>query len=306
MLIRVARAALHYWEEPCISGTAGSGAVFFCGCNLQCVFCQNEKISRGRVGKNITVQRLSDIFLELQDHGANNINLVTAGHFADQVTEALEDARSNGLVIPVVYNTSSYESLETIRKFDGLVDIYLPDMKFMSSGLSGEFTRAPDYFEVASQAIAEMVRQTGEPEFFVKKRASLDQQLSLWESENLMDAEEYNECADDLMADGREVLMRHGTIVRHLLLPGCSADSKHIIKYLYHTYGNDIFLSIMNQYTPMPQTVENPQLSRRVTDEEYNDVLDYALDLGVENAFMQEGDVAEESFIPDFDKCEGV
>ena len=306
MPIRVARAALHYWEEPCISGTAGSGAVFFCGCNLQCVFCQNEKISRGRVGKNITTQRLSDIFLELQDKGANNINLVTAGHFADQVVEALENAKSEGLVIPVVYNTSSYESLETIRKFDGLVDIYLPDMKFLSSEISGEFTKAPDYFEVASKAIAEMVRQTGEPEFFVKKRASLDQQLSLWESENLMDAEEYNECADDLMADGREVLMRRGTIVRHLLLPGCTEDSKDIIRYLYTTYGNDIFMSIMNQYTPMPQTAENPQLSRRVTDEEYNDVLDYALDLGVENAFMQEGDVAEESFIPDFDKCEGV
>ena len=145
-----------------------------------------------------------------------------------------------------------------------------------------------------------------QPYFFVKKRASLDLQLSLWESENLMDAEEYNECADDLMADGREVLMRRGTIVRHLLLPGYTEDSKDIIRYLYTTYGNDIFMSIMNQYTPMPQTAENPQLSRRVTDEEYNDVLDYALDLGVENAFMQEGDVAEESFIPDFDKCEGV
>lgn len=306
MPIRVARAALHFWEEPCISGTAGSGAVFFCGCNLQCVFCQNEKISRGRVGKNITVQRLADIFLELQDQGANNINLVTAGHFIDQTIEALEYAKSRGLVIPIVYNTSSYEKVENIRKLDGLIDIYLPDMKFMSNRISSEFTKASDYFEVASQAIEEMVCQTGSPEFYVKKKASLDQQLSLWESENLIDAEEYNECADDLMSDGKEVLMKHGTIVRHLLLPGCTEDSKDIIKYLYDKYGNDIFLSIMNQYTPMSQVADHPLLSRKVTDKEYNEVLDYAIDLGIENAFMQEGDVAEESFIPDFDKCTGV
>lgn len=305
MLIRVARAALHFWEEPCISGTAGSGAVFFSGCNLGCVFCQNYAISRGHVGKNITVQRLSDIFLELQDKGANNINLVTAGHFLPQVIDALEDAKNRGLSIPIVYNTSSYERVQAIRDLDGLVDIYLPDLKYVSSRLSGDFSKAPDYFEVASKAIEEMVRQTREPEFFVRKKASLNQQMSLWESEDVMDAATYNECADDLMSEGREVLMKRGTIVRHLLLPGCTEDSKAVVKYLYGTYGDSIFISIMNQYTPMPQVAGHPLLSRKVTDDEYNDVLDYAIDLGIENAFMQEGDVAEESFIPDFD-CEGV
>lgn len=305
MLIRVARAALHFWEEPCISGTAGSGAVFFSGCNLGCVFCQNYAISRGHVGKNITVQRLSDIFLELQDKGANNINLVTAGHFLPVVIDALEDAKNRGLSIPIVYNTSSYEKVEAIRDLDGLVDIYLPDLKYVSSRLSGDFSKAPDYFEVASKAIEEMVRQTGEPEFFVKKKASLNQQMSLWESEDVMDAATYNECADDLMGEGREVLMKRGTIVRHLLLPGCTEDSKAVVKYLYETYGDSIFISIMNQYTPMPQVAGHPLLSRKVTDDEYNEVLDYAIDSGIENAFMQEGDVAEESFIPDFD-CEGL
>ncbi len=305
MLIRVARAALHFWEEPCISGTAGSGAVFFSGCNLGCVFCQNYAISRGHVGKNITVQRLSDIFLELQDKGANNINLVTAGHFLPVVIDALEDAKNRGLSIPIVYNTSSYEKVEAIRDLDGLVDIYLPDLKYVSSRLSGDFSKAPDYFEVASKAIEEMVRQTGEPEFFVKKKASLNQQMSLWESEDVMDAATYNECADDLMSEGKEVLMKRGTIVRHLLLPGCTEDSKAVVKYLYETYGDSIFISIMNQYTPMPQVAGHPLLSRKVTDDEYNEVLDYAIDSGIENAFMQEGDVAEESFIPDFD-CEGL
>lgn len=305
MLIRVARAALHFWEEPCISGTAGSGAVFFSGCNLGCLFCQNYAISRGHVGKNITVQRLSDLFLELQDKGANNINLVTAGHFLPMVIDALEDAKNRGLSIPIVYNTSSYEKVEAIRDLDGLVDIYLPDLKYVSSRLSGDFSKAPDYFEVASKAIEEMVRQTGEPEFFVKKKASLNQQMSLWESEDVMDAATYNECADDLMSEGKEVLMKRGTIVRHLLLPGCTEDSKAVVKYLYETYGDSIFISIMNQYTPMPQVAGHPLLSRKVTDDEYNEVLDYAIDSGIENAFMQEGDVAEESFIPDFD-CEGL
>ena len=305
MLIRVARAALHFWEEPCISGTAGSGAVFFSGCNLGCVFCQNYAISRGHVGKNITVQRLSDIFLELQGKGANNINLVTAGHFLPMVIDALEDAKNRGLSIPIVYNTSSYEKVEAIRDLDGLVDIYLPDLKYVSSRLSGDFSKAPDYFEVASKAIEEMVRQTGEPEFFVKKKASLNQQMSLRESEDVMDAATYNECADDLMSEGREVLMKRGTIVRHLLLPGCTEDSRAVVKYLYDTYGDSIFISIMNQYTPMPQVAGHPLLSRKVTDDEYNEVLDYAIDSGIENAFMQEGDVAEESFIPDFD-CEGL
>ena len=164
--LKVARAALHFWEEPCISGTAGSGAVFFSGCNLKCIFCQNEKIRDGLVGKEITEERLSDIFLKLQDKGANNINLVTAGHFLPKVIGALEDAKNRGLEIPIVYNTSSYENVEAIRELDGLVDVYLPDMKYVSSRLSGDYSKAADYFEVATRAIEEMVRQTGELEFY--------------------------------------------------------------------------------------------------------------------------------------------
>lgn len=303
--VKVSRAALHFWEEPCISGTSGSGAVFFSGCSLKCIFCQNEKIRDGVVGKEISVSRLSDIFLELQDKGANNINLVTAGHFLPLVVEGLEDAKNGGLEIPVVYNTSSYEKVSAIRELDGLVDVYLPDFKYVSSRLSGGFSKAADYFEVASEAVAEMVRQTGEPAFYVKKRASLNQQMSFWKSDDLMDAATYNECADELMSEGQEVLIKKGTIVRHLLLPGCADDSRAVIKYLYDTYGDSIFISIMNQYTPMPQVASHPLLSRKVTDAEYDSVLDFAISLGVENAFMQEGDVAEESFIPEFD-CEGV
>ena len=185
--------------------TAGSGAVFFSGCNLKCIFCQNEKIRDGLVGKEITEERLSDIFLKLQDKGANNINLVTAGHFLPKVIGALEDAKNRGLEIPIVYNTSSYEKVEAIRELDGLVDVYLPDMKYVSSRLSGDYSKAADYFEVATRAIEEMVRQTGELEFYIKKNASLDQQLGLWESEDLMDAATYNECADELMDEGKEV-----------------------------------------------------------------------------------------------------
>ncbi len=293
-LLRVARAALHFWEEPCISGTSGSGAVFFCGCGLQCVFCQNYRISRGGAGKNITTDRLSDIFLELAEKGADNINLVTAGHFIPQVTDALIRAKDRGLSIPVVYNTSSYERVEDIRWLDGLVDVYLPDFKFMDNELSQKYTRVSDYPETAKEAIREMVRQTGEAVFYIKGE------------KGRLDAEEYNESGEALMSHGKEVLMQRGTIVRHLLLPGSADDSKRIIRYLHDTYGDTIFLSIMNQYTPMPQTASDPLLGRRVRDSEYDEVIDFAISEGVCNAFIQEGDVAKESFIPDFDTNQGV
>ena len=240
--LKVARAALHFWEEPCISGDAGSGAVFFSGCSLHCVFCQNENIANGTVGKEISLERLVDIFLELQEKRANNINLVTPGHFVPQIVKALDQARKEGLTLPVVYNTSSYETVDTIKMLEGYVDIYLPDFKYMSPVLSKKYSHAPDYAEVAKAAIAEMVRQTGKAVF---------------------------------------------------------------VNYLHDTYGDKIYISIMNQFTPLSNLEKYPELNRRITDEEYETLVDYAIDIGIENGFIQEGDTAEESFIPAFD-CEGV
>ncbi len=270
--LKVARAALHFWEEPCISGDAGSGAVFFSGCPLHCVFCQNENIANGTVGKEISLERLVDIFLELQEKGANNINLVTPGHFVPQIVKALDQAKKEGLTLPVVYNTSSYETVDTIRMLDGYVDIYLPDFKYMSPVLSKKYSHAPDYAQVAKAAIAEMVRQTGKAVF--------------------VNGEEDN-------------LILRGTIVRHLTLPGCMEDSMQILKYLHETYGDTIYISIMNQFTPLSNLEKYPELNRRITDEEYETLVDYAIEIGIENGFIQEGDTAEESFIPAFD-CEGV
>lgn len=270
--LKVARAALHFWEEPCISGDAGSGAVFFSGCSLHCVFCQNENIANGTVGKEISLERLVDIFLELQEKRANNINLVTPGHFVPQIVKALDQARKEGLTLPVVYNTSSYETVDTIKMLEGYVDIYLPDFKYMSPVLSKKYSHAPDYAEVAKAAIAEMVRQTGKAVF--------------------VNGDEDN-------------LILSGTIVRHLTRPGCMADSMQIVKYLHDTYGDKIYISIMNQFTPLSNLEKYPELNRRITDEEYETLVDYAIDIGIENGFIQEGDTAEESFIPAFD-CEGV
>lgn len=270
--LKVARAALHFWEEPCISGDAGSGAVFFSGCPLHCVFCQNENIANGTVGKEISLERLVDIFLELQEKRANNINLVTPGHFVPQIVKALDQARREGLTLPVVYNTSSYETVDTIKMLEGYVDIYLPDFKYMSPVLSKKYSHAPNYAQVAKAAIAEMVRQTGKAVF--------------------VNGDEDN-------------LILRGTIVRHLTLPGCMEDSMQILKYLHDTYGDKIYISIMNQFTPLSNLEKYPELNRRITDEEYETLVDYAIDIGIENGFIQEGDTAEESFIPAFD-CEGV
>jgi len=298
--IRAARAALHFWEEPCISGTAGSGAIFFSGCTLRCIFCQNKEIAQGTVGRSISKERLIEIFFELQEQGANNINLVTAGHFSPTVIQALEEAKAQGLVLPIVYNTGSYESLETIQSLEGLVDIYLPDLKYYDSHLSWNFSQAKDYFKVASQNIHEMVRQTGEPTFRIKPKHLMKESYEMWETEaeHPIQSSEYNEICD--MDEETEILMSRGTIVRHLLLPGCVQDSKEILRYLQEQFHDDIYISIMNQYTPLHEIPDYPQLNRKVTDEEYNQVLDYAIALGIENAFFQEGDVAQESFIPSF------
>lgn len=268
--VYVARAALHMWEEPCISGKEGAGTVFFCGCTLRCIFCQNHQIALGKaesgdkIGKEVSIERLKEIFLELQEKGANNINLVTGTHYIPQIAMALKLAKEEGLKIPIVYNTSGYEKAESLQILDGLVDIYLPDMKYVSKELSKEYSNASDYFEMASKALEEMVRQVGEAQFDTRR------------------------------------YMTKGVIVRHLVLPGSTRDSKAVLDYLWNTYGNNIYLSIMNQYTPMEQIKNHPLLSRKVTKREYSKVVDYALSLGWENAFIQEGETAKESFIPGF------
>lgn len=269
--ILAARAALHFWEEPCLSGTNGSGTVFFSGCNLGCVYCQNHTIAQGQTGREITVERLSEIFLELQDKKAHNINLVTPTHYVPQIITALRTAKDNGLTIPVVYNTSGYEKADTLKRLEGLIDIYLPDLKYHDTALSARYSDAPDYFVKAAAAIDEMLRQTGRPVFI----------------------------------DGEDSLMLKGVIVRHLLLPDCEEDSRYLLRFLHETYGNDIYVSIMNQYTPMPQVAHIPALNRKISPEEYDRIIDYAIHIGIESGFIQEGETASESFIPAFD-CEGV
>lgn len=267
--VMVARASLHMWEEPCISGTNGSGTVFFTGCPMKCVFCQNRNIAIGSTGIKITIERLAEIFLELQQKGAHNINLVTPTHYVPQIATALKIAKSDGLSVPIVYNTGSYEKVETLRLLEGLVDIWLPDCKYYDRELAAKYSNAPDYFEVANAAIAEMVRQAGEPRF-------------------------------------EEGLMKRGVIIRHMILPGQTRDSRRIIESLYKQYGDRVYISIMNQYTPLAQMERFPEINRRVTQREYNKVVDYAISINIENAFIQEGETAKESFIPDFESGIGI
>ena len=287
--IRIARAALHYWEEPviswgredistgddcpddCLDDCPGSGAVFFSGCNMGCIYCQNHDISAMNHGYDITIDELTEEFLRLQSEGALNINLVTAAMFVPSVILALKKARERGLTIPIVYNSSGYESVETLKMLEGYIDIYLPDLKYLSSELAGELSHAPDYPEMAKAAIAEMYRQ----------------------------------CKREMPDDKKE---HKKMIVRHLVLPGHTKESMAVIKYLYETYGDDIYISIMSQYTPVERFLADaedtlsryPELTRRITEREYDKVVDYALGIGVKNAYIQEREVATESFIPEF------
>ena len=267
--ILAARAALHKWEEPCISGKTGSGTVFFSGCPLRCVYCQNYRISGAEAGKRISRERLARIFLELQEKGAANINLVTPTHYTPQIILAVKEARGLGLSVPIVYNCGGYEKVETLRTLEGIVDVYLTDFKYMEEDAAARYSHAPDYPQTAKAALAEMVRQRG--------RACFDS----------------------------EGMMTRGVIVRHLLLPGHLKNAKAVVKYVYETYGDQVYLSLMNQYTPLPQVKDWPELDRRVTKREYDRLVDYAVSLGVENGFIQEGDTAKESFIPEFD-YEGI
>ena len=231
--IKVARAALHYWEEPCISGKRGSGAVFFSGCSLHCVFCQNREISDGKEGKVISKERLSDIFMELADKGANNINLVTPGQYIPDIVWAVNDAKSRGMKLPIIYNTSGYENVTELKLLEGIVDVYLPDFKYMDSTLSARYSRAKDYPSVAKQALSEMVRQQ-----------------------------------PDVVIDDATGLIQKGVIVRQLLLPGHVNDAKAVLKYLYDTYHDHVYISMMSQFTPIALK-DYPEINRTVTRREY-------------------------------------
>ena len=262
--IRIARAALHYWEEPCISGENGSGTVFFSFCPLKCVFCQNYDLSHKNIGSEISIEKLADIFLKLQNQKAHNINLVTPTHYVPQIIEALKIARNNGLTIPIVYNTSGYETVDTIKMLAGYIDVYLPDFKYYSNTLAEKYSNVKNYFEIATEALKEMFSQVGE--------FSLDE----------------------------NGIIKRGMVVRHLILPGYVDDSKNVVAHVYDLFRDKIYISIMNQYTPLPHVKDYPELNRKVTEKEYDEVVEFALSLGIENAFIQEGDTAEESFIPNF------
>lgn len=262
--IKIAKAYLHKWEEPCITGKKGSGTIFFSGCNLRCVFCQNYYISEMNNGVEISIDRFSQVCLDLQDRGATNINLVTPTHYVPLIIEGIKLARKNGLCIPIVYNSSGYETATTIKMLDGVVDIYLPDFKYYSDELAVKYSHCKDYFKYASKALDEMVRQKGE-------------------------------CIFDENGN-----ITSGVIVRHLIIPSRVEDSKKILKYLFLTYGTKIYFSIMNQYTPVKK-FKLEELNRTLRDQEYDEVIDYAWNLGIRQAFTQEGMTQDASFIPKWD-----
>ena len=262
--VRIALVSLHQWEEPCLVGEKGAGTVFFSYCSLRCVYCQNHAISHGGQGVEVTTERLAEIFLEQQARGAATLDLVTPTHYVPQIIAALDIAKARGLTLPVVYNSSAYENVETIEALKGYVDVYLPDMKYMSAASGGEYSAAADYFAAASAAITRMVEQVGPVQF---------------------------------AADGQ---LRRGVLVRHMVLPGHRHESMDIVKWLWETFGKTVQVSLMNQYTPMYKAAEHKPLNRRLTTFEYDSVVDYALQLGMENAYIQERRSASAEFVPDF------
>ena len=266
--VKAARAALHFWEEPCISGTRGSGTVFFSGCALRCCYCQNYSISAENSGKEISVERLAEIFLRLQEQGAHNLNLVTAGHYLPWVCAALDLVKGR-LSIPVVYNTGGYETLEAVAALRGYVDIWLTDLKYRSAALSAEYSAAPDYFDVASAALGAMLAQAGPPRFD---------------------------------ADG---ILQSGVIVRHLTLPNAGADTRAVLDYLAALPRGSFLLSLMSQYTPFYKAAQHKALARRISTYEYRHAVDYAVSLGLEEGYMQQRSSAKEEYTPAFD-LEGV
>ena len=263
--IKIARAYVHKWEEPCICGGEGSGTVFFSGCNLKCVFCQNKAISHGGAGRDISMERLCDIFFELKRKGASNINLVTADCYIPKIIPAIARCKEKDINLPFVFNTSSYLKGDSVDMLDGLIDIYLPDLKYMDEKLSYKYSLASDYPRYAVSAIDKMVAQRGKPRFD---------------------------------SDGN---MKSGVLIRHLVLPGNVLNSKKVIRHIYNSYGDDVYISIMNQYTPFGNLEKFPEINRRVSDDEYKRVVDFALSIGVKNAYIQDGEASCESFIPEFD-----
>ena len=268
-ILKIGRASLHMWEEPCISGENGSGTVFFSGCSLRCCYCQNFKLSRGEEGVITDAENLSRIFINLQEEGAHNVNLVTGEHFAPHIKSAVEKARKSGLTLPVILNSSGYVSLETLEFLKDVIDIYLVDFKYMDPEIAEKYSSAKDYPDICKKALEKMYDLVGKPEF------------------------------------DHNGMMKKGVIVRHLCLPLCENDSKKIISYVHNRYKENVLLSIMSQYTPFGDCEKYPELTRKLTSSEYNEILDFCLGIGVENAFIQEEESASESFIPSF-KGEGV
>lgn len=263
--MKAGRAALHFWEEPCICGEEGSGAVFFSGCSLRCCYCQNFELSCGKQGAEVSEEKLAEIFIRLQSEGANNINLVTGEHFAPQIRGSILLAKKKGLSIPVMLNSSGYVNMHCLEILKEVIDIYLVDFKYMDSSLSHKYSMAKDYPETAKKALRQMVELCPKPIF--DERGNL----------------------------------KKGVIVRHLCLPGHSEDSKKVLEYVYKTYGKNILMSIMSQYTPVNEIAKYPHLNRKLSEKEYENVLCYCMDIGIEDAFIQEGEAASESFIPKFD-----
>ncbi len=262
-VVRIARAALHFDEEPSISGTRGSGTIFFSGCNLKCIFCQNMVLQNGTLGEVFSVPRLAETMRKFESLGAHNINLVTPTPHREAIVEALQIAKADGLRIPVVYNTNAYETVDTIRAFDGLVDIYLPDLKYVDPRLSLKFSRAADYFETAIEAIAEMIRQVG------------------------------------FMQTDENGIATKGVRIRHLVLPGCVFDTRSVLNAIKERFGTDCPISLMSQYTPIPECTVKP-LDRPLTPREYESALDYCLSLGFTNVYTQELTSVGRSFTPPF------
>ncbi len=262
--VRVARAALHFWEEPCISGTNGSGTIFFAGCNLRCCYCQNYTLSHQKFGQDISLERLGEIFLELQAKGANNINLVTPTHYIDKIIKVLDNIKEK-LYIPVVYNCGGYEKIDTINSLKGYIDVFIHDIKYYDNERAIRYSSAPDYFKIASEAVKAMIELTGKP---------------------VMDNN----------------IMKKGVIIRHLVLPSGKEDSMKILKWINDNLDKDSYiLSLMNQYTPYYKSIDYPEIDRRLTTYEYRKVLDYAIELGMTNGYMQERSSAKKEYTPEFD-----
>jgi len=263
--IKIARAALHNWEEPCISGTNGSGTVFFSSCNMKCIYCQNYEISSKNCGREVSEEELAQIFLSLQSQGAHNINLVTPTHYVPMVINALDEAKSGGLTIPIVYNCGGYESEETISLLDGYVDIFIPDIKYFSDKYAIEYSNAPQYFETAVTAVKKMLSQVGEPLF------------------------------------DNNGIMKKGIIIRHLMLPGLLFDTKKVVDVIADTFGNRVFFSLMSQYTPVSNVINHPTLSKKINPKHYETMVDYIMCKGLDNIFVQDISSASEDYIPEFD-----